>query len=80
MKSNEHESALRDELNALSAREHGEIRYAYYKAVEGLESLAAALGKADSKQIPSKGPLLQEHLIVLDAAKAMERSSLGKLL
>lgn len=67
-------------LRNLDPATHQEIREAYYKAIEGLATLAESLEIADAKQTITAGPLLDEHFIALEAVDAMNRSSLGRYL
>ncbi len=73
-----------DELRAIcrtmDSDDFTEIRDAYYKAVEGLQALAAALEHADLKQPTPGGPLIVEHLIACEAIDVMNRSELGRVL
>jgi hypothetical protein len=71
---------LRTIFSAMEAHQAQEIREAYYKAVEGLQSLAEALEIADAKQSPTAGPLLDEHYIAIEAVEAMNKSLLGRIL
>ncbi len=57
-----------------------EIREAYYKAIEGLMTLAETLEIADAQQTPSAGPLLTEHFNAVQALDAMKNSRLGAIL
>ena len=57
-----------------------EIRDAYYKAVEGLRTLADALELADANQPEPAGPLIDKHLIACEALDAMKHSLLGRIL
>lgn len=69
--------ALSQIFKAMDAHQAQEIRDGYYKAVEGLMTLAEALGMADAKQTPSAGPLLVEQLYAVEALDAMKQSRLG---
>lgn len=73
-----------DQLKAIfrtmDAHRAQEIREAYYKAVEGLQTLAEALEIADAKQSSTAGPLLDEHFIAIEAIEAMSKSALGRIL
>lgn len=71
---------LRTIFRAMDAHRAQEIREAYYKAVEGLQTLAEALEIADAKQSPTAGPLLDEHFIAIKAVEAMSKSVLGRIL
>ena len=51
MTKNETETALRTIFRNMDAHEAQEIREAYYKAVEGLRTLADALEIADTKAV-----------------------------
>jgi hypothetical protein len=52
----------------------------YYKAVEGLQTLAEALEIADAKQSSTVGPLLDEHFIAIESVEAMSKSLRGRIL
>jgi hypothetical protein len=71
---------LRTIFRTMDAHQAQEIREAYYKAVEGLQTLAEALEIADAKQSPTAGPLLDEHFIAFEAVEAMSKSVLGRIL
>jgi hypothetical protein len=74
------EKILRDTFRTMDAHQAQEIREAYYKAIEGLRSLADALEIADAQQPQTAGPLLTEHLYACEALDAMRNSLLGKIL
>ena len=74
------EKILRDAFRTMDPYQAQEIREAYYKAIEGLRTLADALEIADAQQPQSAGPLLTEHLYACDALDAMRNSQLGKIL
>ncbi len=77
----EHETLLRDAFRKMDARQAQEIREAYYKAVEGLRSLADALEIADAKNPgPASDLLLDEHLLACQAIDVMNKSTLGRIL
>ena len=71
---------LKTIFRTMDAHQAQEIREAFYKAVEGLQSLAEALEIADAKQENTTGPLLDEHFIVIEAVEAMSKSLLGRIL
>lgn len=71
---------LKTIFRTMDAHRAQEIREAYYKAVEGLQTLAEALEIADAKQSPTAGPLLDEHFIAIEAIEAMSKSVLGRIL
>ena len=80
---NEHKAtdvALRRIFKAMDGNQAQEIREAYYKVVEGLRTLADTLEIADSMQLESAGPLLNEHFYAIEAIDAMKRSRLGAIL
>lgn len=57
-----------------------EIRDAYYKVVEGLQTLTEAiLDVNDALDLPCH-PLLAERMLAREALKAMSNSQLGKIL
>jgi hypothetical protein len=74
------DEALREIFRSIDAHQAQEIRDAYYKAVEGLRTLADALEIADARQPQSAGPLIIEHLYAIEALDAMKRSRLGAIL
>ncbi len=57
-----------------------EIREAYYKAIEGLMTLAKELELADAYLPDSPTVLLDEHMFAIEALEAMDKSQLGKVL
>jgi hypothetical protein len=73
-----------DQLNAIframDAHQAQEIRGAFYKAVESLQTLADAREIADSQQPSTAGPLLDEHFIAFEAVDAISKSVLGRIL
>ena len=74
------ERILRDAFRTMDPHQAQEIREAYYKAVEGLRTLADMLEIADAQQPQTAGPLLTEHLFACEALDAMKNSLLGKIL
>ena len=76
----ENETRLRDAFRSMDGDDYQTIREAYYKAIEGLRSLADALEIADAQQPQTAGPLLTEHLYACEALDAMRNSMLGKIL
>ena len=75
------ESLLREAFHAMPASRAQEIRQAYYKAVEGLRSLADALEIADAEHPgPASDLLLDEHMKACAAIDAMRDSLLGRIL
>lgn len=74
------DKALRDIFRSMDGNKAQEIREAYYKAVEGLRTLADALEIADADQPDSPGTLLNEHLYACEALDAMRNSRLGAVL
>lgn len=82
-KNNEHKETdanLRKIFKAMDAHQAQQIREAYYKAIEGLMTLAEELESADADQEQSAGPLLIEHFNAVEALEAMKRSRLGAIL
>jgi len=77
---NANEKILRDAFRTMDPHQAQEIREAYYKAVEGLRTLADMLEMADAEQPQTAGPLLTEHLFACEALDAMKNSLLGKIL
>lgn len=74
------EKTLRDTFRTMNADHVQQIRDAYYKAIEGLQTLAEALELADARQPQAAGPLLDEHFIAIEAINAMQKSELGGIL
>ncbi len=74
------EKILRNAFRTMDPHQAQEIREAYYKAIEGLRTLADALEIADAQQPQAAGPLLTEHLYACEALDAMRGSLLGKIL
>ena len=74
------DAALRTIFKTMDAHKAQEIRDAYYKAVEGLQTLADALEIADADQPVTAGPLLTEHFYAIEAIEAMNKSRLGAIL
>ena len=71
---------LRQVLSKLDAEKYQRIRQAYYQAMDGLCELAESLEAADTKAKPTGGPLLEEHLIAVEAIEAIRKSNLGEIL
>ena len=81
MTKHETETTLRTIFRNMDAHEAQEIREAYYKAVEGLRTLADALEIADTKAGEHAGGiLLTEHFHAVEAIDAMNKSELGRVL
>ena len=74
------EKFLRDAFRTMDQYQAQEFREAYYKAIEGLHTLAEALEIADARQSQTAGPLLTEHFYAIEAIEAMKRSRLGAIL
>ena len=78
---NERERNLREIFRTMDADQAQEIREAYYKAVEGLSTLAESLEIADVEMgSPRDHALIEEHLIACQAIDAMKASLLGRIL
>ncbi|UUO05336.1 hypothetical protein M4951_18380 [Blastopirellula sp. J2-11] len=76
-----HETKLRDAFRAMDPHQAQEIREAYYKAIEGLRTLAETLEIADIPVGVTNGhALIEEHLIACEAIDAMKKSLLGRIL
>jgi hypothetical protein len=75
-----YEKILRNAFRTMDPHQAQEIREAYYKAIEGLRTLADTLEIADAQQPQTAGPLLTEHLYACEALDAMRGSLLGKIL
>jgi hypothetical protein len=79
--SKQQEQILREAFRTINAHRAQEIREAYYKAVEGLHTLAESLEIADLKIGDSNDhALIGEHLIACTAMEAMKKSLLGRIL
>jgi hypothetical protein len=74
------DAILRDAFRKMDPYQAQEIRDAYYKAIEGLHTLAEMLEIADAQQDTTTGPLLTEHFLAVEAMEAMKRSRLGAIL
>ena len=71
---------LRQIFRTMDGNRAQEIREAYYKAVEGLMTLARELELADADLAGSPTPLLDEHMYAIQALEAMKHSQLGAIL
>ena len=81
MTKNETETTLRTIFRNMDAHEAQEIREAYYKAVEGLHTLAESLEVADIGVGETNDyALIEEHLNACMAIDAMKHSLLGRIL
>ena len=81
MTKNETETILRTIFRNMDAHEAQEIREAYYKAVEGLHTLAESLEIADiGVGETNDHALIEEHLNACMAIDAMKNSLLGRIL
>ena len=81
MTKNETETTLRTIFRNMDAHEAQEIREAYYKAVEGLHTLAESLEVADiGVGETNDHALIEEHLNACMAIDAMKHSLLGRIL
>ena len=76
----EYETILRDTFRRMDGNQYQAIREAYYKAVEGLQSLAHALETAAEPSGESSDSLLAEHLTACSAIETMNKSVLGRIL
>lgn len=75
------ERPLREIFRTMDAHRAQAIREAYYKAVEGLSTLAESLELADLELSgPHNHALIHEHLIACQAIDAMKASLLGRIL
>lgn len=75
------EIALREIFRRMNAADAQQIRDAYYKAVEGLRSLADTLELADARMpTPANELLIGEHLLACQALTTMKKSELGRVL
>lgn len=75
-----HETILRDSFRRMDGDRYQEIRQAYYKAVEGLRTLADALEVAAEPSGESCDAMIAEHLNACLAIDAMDKSVLGRIL
>ena len=75
-----HETHLRAAFKTMSGDEYPTIRDAYYKAVEGLRTLADALEQVAGPGGDEVDPLIAEHLIACSAINVMDSSELGRIL
>lgn len=81
MPADDHETKLRDAFQKMDPHQYQEIRDAYYKAVEGLQTLAQALEFADIEVGEANDHvLIQEHLTAVEAIHVMNQSLLGRIL
>ncbi len=71
---------LRQIFRTMDGNRAQEIREAYYKAIEGLMTLARELELADADLADSPTPLLDEHMYAIEALEAMDKSQLGAVL
>ena len=76
----DHETRLRAAFQTMSSDDYQTIRDAYYKAVEGLQTLADALERVVAPTGDEVDPMLAEHLIACTAINAMDSSELGRIL
>lgn len=75
------EQILREAFRTMDSHQAQEIREAYYKAVEGLHTLAETLEIADlGIGDHNNHALIEEHLIACAAMEAMKKSLLGRIL
>ena len=80
-KTNDLETRLREAFRTMDPHRAQEIREAYYKAVEGLHTLAESLEVADiGVGETNDHALIEEHLIACTAIEAMKHSLLGRIL
>ena len=79
--SKQQEQILREAFHTMDAHRAQEIREAYYKAVEGLHTLAQSLELADiNVGEMNDHALIGEHLIACTAMETMKESLLGRIL
>ncbi|MEX1027798.1 MAG: hypothetical protein WD049_07300 [Candidatus Paceibacterota bacterium] len=75
------EKQLREIFSSMDAKQAQEIRDSYFKSLEGLQTLAHALEIADAKRPgPMSDPLMNEHLLAVEALETMNKSELGGVL
>ncbi len=70
---------LRQIFRSMDPNKAQEIREAYYKAVEGLMTLAKELELADAYLADSPTILLDEHMFAIEAIRAMDKSQFGRV-
>ena len=75
-----YETILRDTFRKMDGDQYQTIREAYYKAVEGLQTLADALENAAEAAGESSDSMIAEHLIACSAIETMNKSVLGRIL
>jgi len=77
----ETEKTLRETFRNINVDYATEIRRAYYKALEGLQTLADTLELADAEMPgPTNEQLMAEHLLACAAIDTMNKSELGRVL
>ena len=74
------DGVLRAIFKSMDAHQAQEIREGYYKAVEGLRTLADTLEVAYAKKKETAAPLFVEYIYAVEALDAMKRSRLGAIL
>lgn len=74
------EEILREIFRKMAPHDYQTIREAFYKAVEGLRTLADVLETADLHIGPTNEALIEEHLIACAALTKMKKSVLGRIL
>lgn len=74
------ETILRDTFRRMDGDQYQAIREAYYKAVEGLRTLADALENAAEPSGEPCDSMIAEHLVACMAIEAMNKSVLGRIL
>lgn len=75
------EQTLRQQFRTMDGQQAQRIREAYYKAAEGLHSLAEELERADLAVGQTHDhALMNEHVIACLAIDAMKASLLGRIL
>lgn len=80
-KNSDLETRLREAFRTMDPHQAQEIREAYYKAVEGLHTLAESLEVADiGVGDTNDHALIEEHLHACMAIDAMKNSLLGRIL
>ena len=80
-KTSDLEVRLREAFRTMDPNQAQEIREAYYKAVEGLHTLAESLEIADiGVGETNDHALIEEHFNAYTAIDAMKKSLLGRIL
>ena len=74
------ETTLRDGLRKLNPDQAQAIRQAFYKAAEGLQSLADLLERSADSAGDSSDAFIAIHLLACEGIEAMNETRLGQIL